>query len=340
MRNLFRQLAQTLEGGKNAVLVTVVASSGSTPRGAGARMLVTEQGRVAGTIGGGAVEYRSEQVAKELLQAGGSRMEHFLLHKNEVQDLGMICGGDVHIYFRYLASNDPCALSLAHDVEELFHAGEQSWLITEIAPDRQGALAVYSQRSGLRGAAIPQEVINRLGNRPSRVSVEGREYYCEKLIQAGRVYIFGGGHVAQALVPALSAVDFRCVVLEDRADFCRPELFPGVEETILIQNDNGTTYPHITAEDYVCIMTRGHKDDMIVQSHILKTPARYIGVIGSRRKTEGVFAKLRELGFSNTDLSRITTPLGLEICAETPAEIAVSIAAQMIQIRAESSYKK
>lgn len=339
MRNLFRQLAQTLEAGKNAVLVTVVASSGSTPRGAGARMLVTEQGRIAGTIGGGAVEYRSEQVAKELLQSGSSRMEHFLLHKNDIQDLGMICGGDVHVYFRHLASGDPYALALARDVEELFHTGEQSWLITETSPDRQGVLSIYSRLSGLHGTSIPQEVIASLGNRPSRISAEGRDYYCEKLIQAGRVYIFGGGHVAQRLVPALASVDFRCVVLEDRADFCSEDLFPGVEETILIQNNDEATYPHITAEDYVCIMTRGHKDDMIVQSHVLKTPARYIGVIGSRRKTEGVFAKLKEMGFTDTDLKRITTPIGLDICAETPAEIAVSIAAQMIRIRAGCSVK-
>ena len=81
-------------------------------------------------------------------------------------------------------------------------------------------------------------------------------------------------------------------------------------------------------------MTRGHKDDMLVQSHVLKTDARYIGVIGSRRKTAGVFAKLREQGFTDADLQRITTPIGLDILAETPAEIAVSITAQLIHCRA------
>ncbi len=272
MRQLFQQLEQTLKEHKNAVLVTVTASSGSVPRGAGAMMLVTDQGRVAGTIGGGAVEHRAEQTALEVLQSGGSREETFLLHPNEVQDLGMICGGDVRVHFRYLSGSDPADLEWAQQ-----------------------------ERSRL----LPSE----------------------------RVFIFGGGHVAQALVPTLAAVEFRCVVMEDRADFCRPELFPGVEETRQIQNDDPAAYEEISEQDYVCIMTRGHKDDLTVQAQVLQTPARYIGVIGSRRKTAAVFARLREMGYTDGDLARITTPIGLDIKAETPAEIAVSIAAQLIMVR-------
>ena len=269
---LFQQVTQRLTNGENLVLVTVEASSGSTPRGEGAMMLISAQGRVAGTIGGGAVEYRSEQLALEALREGRSRVESFQLRPNEVQDLGMICGGDVKVSFRYLAGEDPEALAWAREEER-------------------------------------------------------------RLTPLGRVYIFGGGHVAQALVPALAAVEFRCVVLEDREDFCRPELFPGAEETRLIQNDDPAAYQDITAEDYVAVMTRGHKDDLTVQAHALKTPARYIGVIGSRRKTAAVFAKLREMGYTDQDLARITTPIGLDIKAETPAEIAVSITAQLIMLR-------
>jgi xanthine dehydrogenase accessory factor len=266
---------QRLAQGESLVLVSVEASSGSTPRGEGAMMLVSAQGRIAGTIGGGAVEYRSEQLAREALAAGRSRVERFQLRPNEVQDLGMICGGDVEVSFRYLAGGDGEAIAWAREEEA-------------------------------------------------------------RLTPSGRVYIFGGGHVAQALVPALAAVDFRCVVLEDREDFCRPELFPGVEETRLIQNGDPAAYAGITAEDYVAVMTRGHKDDLTVQAQALKTPAKYIGVIGSRKKTAAVFAKLRDMGYTDADLQRITTPIGLSIKAETPAEIAVSIAAQLIQLRAET----
>jgi xanthine dehydrogenase accessory factor len=275
MQTLFQQMNQRLAQGESLVLVSVEASSGSTPRGEGAMMLVSAQGRIAGTIGGGAVEYRSEQLAREALAAGRSRVERFQLRPNEVQDLGMICGGDVEVSFRYLAGGDEAAIAWAREEEA-------------------------------------------------------------RLTPSGRVYIFGGGHVAQALVPALAAVDFRCVVLEDREDFCRPELFPGVEETRLIQNGDPAAYAGITAEDYVAVMTRGHKDDLTVQAQALKTPAKYIGVIGSRKKTAAVFAKLRDMGYTDADLQRITTPIGLSIKAETPAEIAVSIAAQLIQLRAET----
>ena len=113
-------------------------------------------------------------------------------------------------------------------------------------------------------------------------------------------------------------------------------LFPGAEETRLIQNGDPAAYAGITAEDYVAVMTRGHKDDLTVQAQALKTPAKYIGVIGSRKKTAAVFAKLRDMGYTDADLQRITTPIGLSIKAETPAEIAVSIAAQLIQLRAET----
>ena len=272
MRELFQLMNQLLAQGENLVLVTVTASSGSTPRGAGANMLVSAQGRVAGTIGGGAVEYRSEQIAKEALVEGRSRLESFRLRPNEVQDLGMICGGDVDVSFRYLAGGDADAIAWARAEEQ-------------------------------------------------------------RLLPPGRVYIFGGGHVAQALVPALAAIDFRCVVLEDREAFCLPELFPGAEETRLIQNNDPAAYRDITADDYIAVMTRGHKDDLTVQAQALKTPARYIGVIGSRRKTAAVFAKLKEMGYTDADLARITTPIGLDIKAETPAEIAVSIAAQLIMLR-------
>lgn len=338
MKNLFQLLHAALAQNQDAVLVTVVASSGSTPRGAGARMLITKDGRIAGTIGGGAVEYRSEQLAETVLQQKSSRMEYFRLRKNQVQDLGMICGGDVTIYFQYIPANDPQTLSLTEHISSLYARGEQSWLITDITQGHSGGLAVYGKESGLAGMEVPADVISRLGSKPFQTQSGQNQYYCEKLIQAGIVYIFGGGHVAQALVPALSAVDFCCKVLEDREDFCRKELFPQAAETLLIDNSRISDFITIRQDDYVVIMTRGHKDDTLIQAQALRTPAHYIGVIGSARKTAGVFAVLRDQGFTDQDLSRITSPIGLDILSETPAEIAVSITAQLIQVRARRNH--
>lgn len=339
MRKLFQLLGETLNKKEDAVLVTVVASSGSTPRGAGARMLITKEGRLRGTIGGGAVEYKSEERAREVLEKKSSHMEQFLLRKNQVQDLGMVCGGDVNVYFHYISHENDQMKALVTAIEESYKSREVCWLINDVSEDSQGEMAIYGQKSGLKGMEVPEEVLNALGTKPAQVEADGRLYYCEKLVQSGIVYIFGGGHVAQALVPALAAVDFRCMVLEDREDFCKPELFPGAIGTMLIDNNKVNEYIDIQEEDYLCIMTRGHKDDMIIQSQVLATPAHYIGVIGSRKKTASVFAQLRERGWSDEDFKRITTPIGLDIKGETPAEIAVSITAQLIENRASRMVK-
>lgn len=335
MRELFKKLGETLKNGEDAVLVTIVASSGSTPRGSGARMLITRKGRVCGTIGGGAVEYKSEHLAAEVLQRKSSEMELFRLYKNEVADLGMICGGDVTVYFRYIPPHDESVIALTEEIESLYERGEQSWLICDITEGSDGVMAVYGKKRGIYGAEIPAEVIETLESKPVQSETGGKKFYAEKLIQAGRVYIFGGGHVAQALVPALNSVGFICMVLEDRAEFLKPELFGGFAQTKQIDMEHILEAVDITADDYVCIMTRGHKDDYTVQRQVLKTPAYYIGVIGSKHKTAGVNAKLAAEGYGEADFARITTPIGLDIKAETPAEIAISITAQLIQVRAQ-----
>lgn len=334
MRKLFHLLGETLGSGQDAVWVSIVASSGSTPRGAGAHMLVTEKGRIYGTIGGGAVEYRSETMAAEVLRTKQSRLEFFQLTKSEVQDLGMICGGDVHVYFRCIAANDSEILALTDRAQALFARGEQSWLISSVKPGEESKVSIYGEESGLFGAELSDHVLESLLKKPGLHTVDDCTYCSETLMQAGKVYIFGGGHVAQALVPALSAVNFRCVVLEDREKFTAPELFPGVEETRLIDNARILDFVDIGKNDYVVIMTRGHQFDQDIQAQVLKTPARYIGVIGSRKKAAKVFDNLRAYGYSDDDFARITTPIGLEIGAETPEEIAVSIAAQLIAVRA------
>ncbi len=335
MRELFRELGKLLERGEDAVLVSVVASSGSTPRGSGARMLIGRGGRILGTIGGGAVEYRSEQMAAQVLRDKSSFVENFRLNSGDVANLGMICGGAVDVYFRYIPEGDPQTLALAGHIEKLFASGEQCWFISELSAGSGGKMAVYGKQSGLFGEDVPVELTENLPARPTQSEVGGSAYYTEQLLSPGRVFVFGGGHVAQELVPALARVGFRCVVIEDRPDFAKPELFEGVEETRLIEMSAlAEVAKEIGENDYVCVMTRGHKDDFEVQRHVLGTKARYIGVIGSSHKKKAVFERLREYGYTDGDFDRITAPIGLDIGGETPAEIAVSIAAQLIMVRA------
>lgn len=334
MQTLFSTLHDLLCRGHDTVLVTVVASSGSTPRGAGARMLITADGRQYGTIGGGAVEFHSEQLAQDVLRSKGTVRRQFRLYKNQVQDLGMICGGDVDVCFRFLSAGDSGLLALTERAADFFRTDEESWLIEEIADDSAGVFGLYGRESGAVCCSPGPELLAALHRHTGLIHADGRTYYCERLISPGRVYIFGGGHVSQALVPALAAVGFRCVVLEDRPEFCRPALFPGAVETRLVDLTRIADYITVKKQDYAVIMTRGHQFDQILQAQMMHTPACYIGVIGSRRKSTGVFANLRAQGFSDADLARITTPIGLDIRAETPAEIAVSITAQLICKRA------
>jgi len=333
MRNMFKNIVSLLHEGKDLVLVTVIASSGATPRGAGARMLVADTGRVCGTIGGGAVEYRSEQIAAQMLKDKCSGEHDFSLTRNDVENLGMICGGAVQVFFRYLPAGDAETLDLAEKAEALFRGGKDLWLLSDIGAD--GRLGLFAKETGYVGFDAPEWLTEELTRHPHRCQRDGRDIYVEQINSSGRVFVFGCGHVAQELVPVLSHVGFRCVALDDRPEFARMELFPTAEEVRLIDFERISDFVTVTEEDYVCVMTRGHAFDAVVQAQMLRTPACYIGVIGSAAKKKGVYQKLREeYGFEDADFARITSPIGLSIKAETPAEIAISIAGQLIELRA------
>ena len=326
MRQMLKEMKTRLLAGEDLVMVTVIASSGATPRGAGARMLVGKDGRICGTIGGGAVEYRSEQIAKTVLQEKSSRGHDFTLTRDDVQNLGMICGGACNVFFHYLPAGDPEILALADGAEAWFVRGEDAWLVSDIA-DGGRLYLTGSQNTALAPWLTRQ---------PHRVQTGGRDLYIEQIVTGSRVYVFGGGHVAQELVPVLAHVGFRCVVLDDRPEFADKALFPTAEQVILGDFHNIAASVSIGRGDYVCVLTRGHAGDTIVQAQVLKCHPCYCGVIGSRHKAAGVRKTLREeYGLTEEELDQVTTPIGISNQAETPAEIAISIAAQLIAHRAE-----
>ena len=333
MKNLFKYLCE----GKEMVLVTVVAASGATPRGAGAKMLVTEKGRIWGTIGGGAVEYRALQVATQVLKEKSAFVHQFTLNKEDIQNLGMVCGGEVQVFFQYIAENDGWIMELAKIALDAYEKNEELWILSDMKKD--GKLSLYHKKNGFIGTEGLEWLKPYLGSKPILVKANENEMYVEQICSASKVYVFGGGHVAQELVPVLAHVGFRCVVMDDREEFANRELFPSAEQVMLIDFEKISDFVQIGENDYVCVMTRGHAYDTRVQAQILKTPACYIGVIGSASKKAAVFGKLYEMGYTEIDTDRIITPIGLEILAETPAEIAISIAGQMIMHRAVRNRK-
>ena len=299
-------------------------------------MLVLENGTSYGTIGGGNVEYVSIQHAREVLKQKQSCTRGFALHPDQVADLGMICGGDVVIFFQYISWENQDFYDLCTRILKSWDKNENTWLIFDITEETVWKAGLYEEQEGLTGLGI-SDPSPLLQTKAVQKVLDGRKYYCEPLVQKGRVYIFGGGHVAQALVPVLARLEFRCVVFDDREAFSNPQVFPEAEQCILGHFNRISDYLSIQHQDYVCIMSRGHQYDYLIQKQILTTPAYYIGVMGSRKKKEVIRQKLLADGFFPEDISRITTPIGLDILAETPEEIAVSIAGQLIAERAKAA---
>ena len=323
MRNMLKAMGQRLLAGEDLVLVTVIASSGSTPRRAGAGMLVGREGRICGTIGGGAVEYRSENIAGEVLREKSSRVQSFSLAKDGAQNLGMICGGACQVFFQYLRAGDAETIALTEAAEAKW--GTDLWLISDIG--NGGRLSLADQSSETLAPWLSQQ--------PRWIQEDGRNLFIQQLCDAGRVYVFGGGHVAQELVPVLEHIGFRCAVMDDRAEFASQAMFPTAQQVILGDFRHISDSLQITGRDYVCVMTREHAFDTVVLAQVLKCHPCYCGVIGSKRKAAGIRKALQEdYGLTDAELALITTPIGLDIQAETPAEIAISIAAQLIQHRA------
>ncbi len=329
MRRLFSRLQHELEHGDDVMLVTVIADQGSAPRGAGAAMLVGANGRIIGTVGGGAVEYRSEAMALELLKEKRSSVHDFTLRPNPREDLGMQCGGDVSILFTYISGDDLRWDLLSGAVCDRIESREPGWLIL---PLNGGVPSLYGPDGLLAGEPLSEDLLPSLTG-PKNVVMQG--YYASPLPAFGRVLIFGGGHIAQALVPLLAPVDFRCIVLDDRPEYSRPELFPGADDAILCDYSDLAEYVTVTGEDYVVVMTNGHANDLTVEEQILRGSYAYLGVVGSRRKIAHVNEILTQRGISPEKLASVHTPIGIPIRAVTPAEIAVSILGELILCRAE-----
>ena len=339
MEHFFQQICDALSRNEDLVLCTIIASSGSTPRGSGAKMAVFADGSTLGTVGGGAVEFESIKLAKQALLEQTTFTHGFNLSPNQTADIGMICGGQVVVYFQFLRGGDAKTLELLTAIVALFAQRRNTWLVTQISEGCVRQMGIYSREDGLRYMEEDTDEWDILPLvRPRAMLKKGEpSYYVEPLTTAGYVYIFGGGHVAQELAPVLAHIGFAPIIFEDRPDFARKELFAEAADTIVGSFSNIGANISITPDDYVVIMTRGHQADFEVLRQTLLTRASYVGVIGSRSKIATTNKRLLEAGIPEAELARIHAPIGLPILAETPAEIAISIAAELILHRAKQT---
>ena len=251
--DLFEEIVKMRQAGRRAALATIVHTNGSIPSYESSRMLVREDGSIAGTIGGGCVEAEVWAAAKEVMQKEAPRKMVFNLNNEASYDNGLICGGTLEVF-----------------VEPI----------------------------------LPQPML----------------------------YLFGGGHVSMAVAKAASAAGFGIGVVDDRETFANQERFP-MAQKILASYAEAFQEIHPNAASYLVIVTRGHKEDMRVLAWAVRTEARYVGMIGSKRKVLSVYKALENDGYKAEEFERVYAPMGLEIGALSPEEIAVSIVAELVAVR-------
>lgn len=325
-----------LAQGEAAELCLIMDSHGSVPRGAGAAMAIFANGRTAGTVGGGALEHEAKQMALQLLAGGQSARHFFSLAPNAAADLGMVCGGNVELLFLYCAPDD-ATLRFFSAVLAAKEQTEPCWLVFKAEFGATGFWAgLLANGSGrilaqYGSSFSPSDTLYK--SHPAYLAGPP-VFFSLPLNNTGQVYVFGGGHVAQQLVPLLHRVFFRCTVIDDREEFASPALFPDADQLLAMPFEEALANTTVSREDYIVILTRGHLYDSHVLAYALGTPARYIGMIGSANKIDTTYNKLiAEQGFHYRDFSRVHAPIGLPIGGATPQEIAVSIAAEMIMVR-------
>jgi xanthine dehydrogenase accessory factor len=251
--DLFEEVIKLRRTGKRGALATIVHTNGSIPSYESSRMLVREDGSIAGTIGGGCVEAEVWAAAKEVMSEEAPRKMTFSLNNEANYDNGLICGGTLEIF-----------------VEPI----------------------------------LPQPVL----------------------------YIFGGGHVSIALANAAYSAGFAIGIIDDRESFANRERFPMAQE-IHCSFEDAFAKIKPTAATYMVIVTRGHKDDMRVLAWAVGTDPRYVGMIGSKRKVLSVYRALEKDGIPPEKFAGVHAPVGLDIGALTPEEIAISITAELIAVR-------
>lgn len=317
MNQIFAQLFYEMEKHRDTVLVTLIDAAGSAPRKSGSQMLVGANGRLTGTIGGGAVERRSEEMAMALLREKRSAVHDFLLHTAASGgDIGMVCGGDVTVLFTRIPGMDARWNSLAQKAMQCF----AEMTPADLSLGLNGGLAALIGADGqlLAGAASAPE----------------EKHVLLPLPLGERALIFGAGHIARSLVPLLKTINFRPVVYDCRPECANQANFPDADQVIVGDFDHIADSLALLPDDYIVIMTNAHSHDFEVELQALQADHAYVGVIGSAKKTASVNARLRERGVTDDRLAVVHTPIGTAIKAVTPAEIAVSIAGEMIYVRA------
>lgn len=356
MKHLLTRLVHTLEAGQTVAEALICEHSGSTPRSAGANMLVFADGSQAGSVGGGLLEAQVQARAMEMLSASPGAPDNAALLSFDFNDgqaaaEGMICGGRLQVFVQRI-DPDKDTLQMYVQAAQALGEGHGATLLyaLENAPDRETRItdrwlldADTAPRTGTAEELEP-ELVPELGKEARKAARsggaalftwQGRSYLVAPHIENGNLILVGAGHVAQHTAALAARVGFSVTVLDDRAEFANAQRYPDAHKTIVLDSfDDCFADAPVDANSYVVIVTRGHLHDKTVLGQALRSPAAYLGMIGSTRKRDAIYAALEKEGFAAGEFERVHSPIGLAIGAETPEEIAVSIVAELVRARA------
>jgi xanthine dehydrogenase accessory factor len=336
--------------GEDLVLATVLKKSGSAPCLAGAKMIVRSDGTSIGSVGGGALEAGALKVAQQVASTRTARIMRFNLTGADAASMQMICGGQVEVLVEHIACT-PSNVEVFQALQAALSGGEKCYLIADLGQpegsmERIGRCVAREDGSIAGEFPLQQDLLATLKGKafsssyPVVVDLADRRFFVERCFTPSTVYIFGAGHVSRKVATLAEMADFRVAVIDDRAEFANRERFPGADEVVVLDSfDRCFSGLEIDNDSYVVIVTRGHLHDGTVLVQALGTKARYIGMMGSKRKRDELFKTFVRDGFGEEDLSRVHCPIGLEIKAETQVEIAFSIVSQLILARAQSAGK-
>ncbi|MDR0477768.1 MAG: XdhC/CoxI family protein [Desulfobulbaceae bacterium] len=341
MQNLLQHICASLADGQDLVLATVSSRSGSTPRLAGAKMIIFRDGRISGSIGGGLVEAKAMEEANICFASGQFRHRAFDIDNGAAATADMICGGRLEFILEYIGA-DEANRRIFHDLLTAVQSGRRVVLVSRLIDgngpscrfvvDHQGAANRNDIAESLL-AAIKQ--VKPSTATSARIEHQGQSYLLSFFAAPGTVYLVGAGHVAVCTAEVAARVGFRVVVMDDRPEFANRERFPEADAIRALPSFAACFQGfEVNNDSYLVIVTRGHLHDMEVLYQALQTKAGYIGMIGSRTKRDAIYAKLMDRGVSRQRLERVRCPIGMAIAADTPEEIAVSIVGELIQRRA------
>ena len=353
MKDIYSKIEELFEKNQFSVLATLISKSGSSPREEGTKMLIMEDGSSLGSVGGGELEAKMIEEAQKVFLTGTPLVFTHSPEEAESGEVEMHCGGNAVLFLEPVSPDNFYHIQIFKKIDDLIRRGGSGILVTATNTDqwRTGIIPkMFMSSNGEKIGSILgiEELENSLFSRmeqfinqanPETVICRDAEsnqldLFIEPVTSNPILYIFGGGHVSSRVVPIAISVGFKVIVVDDRPDVAEPSNFPDASEIYCYPFEGVMGKFDINESSYIVIITRGHSHDKTVLEQALATEAGYIGMIGSRRKIKIIYDKLGEEGFTSEDLAKIHSPIGIEIGAETPEEIAISIVAELIKMRA------